>query len=130
MSIIFVGMKTAFYFIFISNPDLFYVFGARRNVLLFKISSPYYLLRDLIFIFGGIHILVFLNWKKIWNSLPTGKLAICYAFIPYIIVMFLLENFDEMRDYIAAIPIIIIPFMVYLTLFSNSFLKLKDSKAG
>jgi hypothetical protein len=123
LSFIFIALKVAFHFLFISNPSEPFWFRAPRNVEIFYKTPPYYLIRDFLLFFGALHLFILLNIKRIWNQMPSGKLFISLTLIPYLIVMFMLHNFDEARDYVVAIPFIIIPFMIYLSTFPNSILK-------
>ncbi len=123
MFLIFFSVKTTTYFLFISNPQDPFWFRFPRNINMLITIKKYYLVRDLLLIYGGLHLFIIFNIKKIWKQYPSEKLLISLTIIPYLVIMFTIHTFEDMRDYIASIPFVVIPFMIYLSTFKNSILK-------
>jgi hypothetical protein len=71
LTIIFVALKIFFHFWLVSNAEDFAVFGAKRNIQLLTISTPYYLTRDFIFIFGSLHLFALINNKNKWKQMQS-----------------------------------------------------------
>lgn len=129
MFIIIVSIKVFLSYIFIANSYPAFRFNYIRNYTYILTSPPYYLIRNLILIFGGIHWFVFFHLKKIWKLMPDERLLISLTIIPFFFAIIILHSIEETRDYIMAIPYVIIPFMIYLSSIIVSPLKLIKSES-
>ncbi len=43
-------------------------------------------------------------------------------------IIFFIHSIEEIRNYIAAMPFVLLPFLIYMSTLKGSFLKLKESK--
>ena len=94
---------------------------------MFYVLPLHIILRDLFFNFGGLHIFViifFLSgaWKKFRSPLLYANLVI----FPYVISVFVNFSIEEIRNYVAIIPFVLIITLLFLSSFDNSFLKPVD----
>ncbi len=119
-------IKYVLYYVFIDNFGVTFRWNYERNYT-FGIEMPISrIMRNVIFIFGGLHLFVLAGIRNaVWKSVPEGKIMINLTFIPYLPLIFLIHSIEEIRNYIAAIPFILIPFLIYISSFKGSILKLK-----
>jgi hypothetical protein len=123
MVIIFVSIKSMLSYIFSANAYPVIRFNYMRNFAYFFTIQPYYLIRNVLLIFGGIHLFILFHLKKIWKQMPDERLVICLTIIPYVVAVILRHTIGEIRDYIAVIPFFIVPFLVFMSTFKNSAIK-------
>jgi L-malate glycosyltransferase len=113
--------------IFEKTQGYFVIFNLYRNLGISSLIPAHIIARDLFLNFGGIHIflLVFLfagNLKRFLRPMLFINLVI----IPYVISVLISFSIEELRNYIAIIPFVLILALVYLSSFPNSFLKPVD----
>jgi hypothetical protein len=127
MTVIFVGVKYTLSQVFINNFGVSFRMNHERNFSVAVDFSDRRLFRNVFLVYGGLHIIVLLGLKSyIWKKLSPEKIAINFTFFPYIFLIFFIHTIDEIRNYIASIPFIIIPFLVYISSMEGSFLRLKE----
>lgn len=98
--------------------------NSMRNLSLFWEHPKHLLLRDLLFNFGGLHfiVLIFLLSGQ-WKKFKGPYLYIHLTIVLFLISMFYTFSIEEMRNYSALIPNIVILSLMFLSTFENSFLK-------
>lgn len=124
MTIIFIGVKKIMEMIFINNPGLSFRFNYVYNTEAFFTMPPHIVVRNVIFTFGGIHFFVlyfFIAGK--WKKFNTKYLYITLALFIHVLIVFLIHTTFEGRNYIAAIPYMLILFFLFLSTQKNSFIE-------
>jgi hypothetical protein len=126
MAIIFIGIKYTLSQVFINNFGVSFRLNHERNFSVAVDFSDRRLFRNIFLVYGGLHVIVLLGLRNpIWSKIPFEKVAINFTFIPYIFLIFFIHTIDEIRNYIASIPFVLIPFLIYMSSIDSSFLKLK-----
>ncbi len=124
MALIYIGYYSLMDRIFKDTAGYFVVFNLYRNLSLFTELKRHIIARDFLLNFGGLHFFVLIfflsgQWKKYRGPLLYINLVI----IPYVISILLSFSIEEMRNYIAVIPFIVVLSLIFLSTFENSFLK-------
>lgn len=111
-------------YIFIGNPGYFVIFNFPRNIGLYYILKPLVIIRDLLLIFGAMHLflLVFLISGK-WRQFRNHLMYINIIIIPFALSVLLFFSIEEIRNYIAIIPFVTILSLIYFSTLENTFLK-------
>ncbi len=107
-----------------SSTGHFLINNFSRNIGLFTEHPAHLLLRDFFFNFGGLHffVLIFLITGA-WKKFKGPYLYIQIMIIPFFISLLVTFSLEEMRNYVAIIPNIIILCLFFLSTFPNSFLR-------
>ncbi len=130
-TIIFAGVMSALYiatyafldYIFPKEGGYFLKNAFLRNLSLFHVLPIHIIVRDLLFVFGGLHFLVaILIFTGFWRRFKGPFLYISFVLVPYVIFIYVYCSIEETRNYIAAIPFILIPALLFLSTLKNSFL--------
>lgn len=131
MVVIYTGVKYILSEVFVNNPGLSFRLNHERNFN-YAFEMPLsHVLRNIFLIFGGMHFFVLAGVNSpIWKKVPMNRIMINFTFFPYLILIFFIHSIDEIRNYIAAIPFIVIPFLIYMSSFNRSFIKLRDFGSG
>ncbi len=124
MSALYIGTYKIMDMYFPSTEGYFVIYNLPRNLSMFYVLAPHIILRDIFFNFGGLHFFVlifFLSgaWKKFRGPLLYVNLVI----VPYVISVFVNFSIEEIRNYVAIIPFVLIVSLLFLSSFDNSFLK-------
>jgi hypothetical protein len=127
MSVMYIGIYKFMDYIFPSTAGYFVILNLPRNLGLIDVLPAHIIIRDLFFNFGGLHIfiLIFLisgTWKRYRSPLLYINLVI----IPYVLSVLINFSIEEIRNYIAIIPFVIILALLFLSTFENSFLRPVD----
>lgn len=124
---IYAGVKFILSEVFVNSPGLSFRLNHIRNF-----ATPFempisHVVRNLILVFGGLHIVLLAGLRNpVWKKIPMGRIMINFTVFPYIFIIFFIHSIEEIRNYIAAIPFILIPFLIYMSTFTNTLLKLRD----
>lgn len=125
--LIIAGIKAILSEVFINNFGLSFRWNHIRNFYLINELPITHTIRNIFLIFGGLHLIVFASIKNpVWKKISGPRSMINMTFIPYVIIIFFIHSIEEARNYITAIPFIIIPFLIYLSSLNGNFLKLKE----
>lgn len=124
MALIYVGYYSLMDRIFKNTEGYFVIFNLYRNLSMFAELKRHIVARDLLLNFGGLHFFVLIfflsgQWRKYRGPLLYVNLVI----IPYVISVVVSFSIEEIRNYIAVIPFIMILSLIFLSTFENSFLK-------
>ena len=124
MAVLFIGYYKLMDYILRGTPGYFTVFNLPRNLGLTTELKPHIIVRDFIFNFGGLHwfVLIFL-FSGLWKKYRSPMLYINLTIVPYVISVLIFFSIEEIRNYIATIPFIMILVLLILSTFENSFLK-------
>lgn len=113
--------------IFASNHGYFIIFNLPRNLELYKELPLHIIGRDALFNFGGLHIfLIVFLFSGVWKRYKGPMLYINLIIIPYVLSVLINFSIEEIRNYIAIIPFIVILALLFLSTFDNPFLKVTD----
>lgn len=101
--------------------------NSARNLNLFWVHPKHLLIRDFLLNFGGLHFIVLIffvtgQWKKFKGPLLYIQIMI----VPFLVTMMYTFSIEEMRNYSAIIPNVIILSLFFLSTFENSFLRPVD----
>ncbi len=124
MTIIFIAVKKMMEIIFINNPGLSFRFNYLYNIEAFSTMPPHIVVRNVFLTFGGMHIFVlyfFISGR--WKQFNTKYLYITLTLFVHVLIVFLIHTTFEGRNYMAAIPYIIILFLLFLSTQKNSFIE-------
>jgi hypothetical protein len=129
MSAIFIAIKYTLSIVFIDNYGVSFRLNHIRNYEhIFEIPL-HRNIRNILLIYGGLHILVIIVIRnKVWQRISFSKLAINLTIIPYILVIYFIHSIEEVRNYIASIPFVLIPFLIFLSTIKRSFLILHEKE--
>ncbi|MCX7877175.1 MAG: hypothetical protein N2510_00880 [Ignavibacteria bacterium] len=124
MTVMYIGIYKFMDMYFTTAQGYFIIYNLPRNLSMFTELPLHIIIRDLVFNFGGLHIFLVLfalsgNWKRYSGPL----LYINLVSLPYIISVLINFSIEEIRNYIVIIPFIVIPALMFLSTFENSFLK-------
>ena len=127
MGIIFIGTIYIINMLLPGREGHIIINNSARNMSLFWVHPKHLLIRDFLFNFGGLHFIVLIlfitgQWKKFKGPLLYIHLMI----IPFLITMMYTFSIEEMRNYSAIIPNIVILCLFFLSTFENSFLRPVD----
>lgn len=126
LGFMYVGIKLILSQVFINNEGPSFRWNYVRNFYYAEYMPIHRIVRNIVLIYGGLHIFVALGLKNpIWKTINKQLIAINLVFFPYVLVIFLIHSIEEIRNYIASIPFIIIPFLIYVSSIEGNFLKLK-----
>jgi hypothetical protein len=125
MTIIFVGTLTILNLMMPSTTGgQILVNNLPRNIELLLTLQKHLLLRDFLFNFGGLYFFVlFFLVTGAWKKFKGPYLYIHLVLIPFMITLMLTFSVEEMRNYSAIIPNILIMSLFLISTFENSFLK-------
>lgn len=127
MAVVYVGVYYVMDRIFPSEEGYFVVFNLYRNLSLVDILPMHIIARDFFFNFGGMHFFILIFFiTTAWHRYISPKMMINLTILPYVFSVFISFSVEEIRNYIAIIPFIIILCLLYLSTFENSFLKPYD----
>jgi hypothetical protein len=100
------------------------IYNLPRNLELLLEHPKHLILRDFLFNFGGLHFFVLLFLiNGTWRKFKGPYLYIHLMIIIFFITLMLTFSVEEMRNYSAIIPNILILSLMFLSTFENSFLK-------
>ena len=123
MSVLYVATYTFLDYIFPRVGGYFIIYNLPRNLSLFHSLPFHIIIRDLLFVFGSMHLLVaLLVFTGLWKKFKGPLLYINLVTIPYVISVYINFSIEEIRNYIAVIPFVIIPALLFLSSLQNSFL--------
>src|SRR4030095_3298255 len=123
---IYTGIKVILSQVFINNEGPTFRWNYGRNFYYAEYMPIHRIVRNIVLIYGGLHIFVALGLKNpIWKKISKDLIAINLVFFPYVLMIFLIHSIEEIRNYIASIPFIVIPFIIYASSIEGTFLKLK-----
>ncbi len=127
--VIYTGVKFVLSEVFVNSPGLSFRLNHIRNYT-YSFEMPGHLvLRNIVLVFGGLHFFVLGSIRnKVWKKIPKERIMINFTIFPYIVIIFFIHSIEEIRNYIAAMPFILIPFLIYMSTLKGSFLKLRESK--
>jgi hypothetical protein len=95
-----------------------------RNLSLFYTLPVHIIVRDLLLIFGSMHFLVAIMLiSGAWKKFRGPFLYINFVLIPYVISVYVYFSIEEIRNYIAIIPFVLIMALMFLSTFDFSILK-------
>jgi hypothetical protein len=124
MVMIYVGVYYTMNRIFSSDEGYFIILNLYRNLSLVDILPMHIIARDFFFNFGGLHFFILIFFiTTAWQRYISPKMMINLTIIPYVFSVFLSFSVEEIRNYIAIIPFVMILCLLYLSTFENSFLK-------
>jgi hypothetical protein len=127
MCLLFSGIIKIMDVYFSSNKGYFVIFNLPRNLGIADIIPVHIIIRDLLFNFGGLHLIILLFiFNGLWKRYKGPMLYINIVMIPYVISVLVNFSIEEIRNYIAIIPFVMITFLLFLSTFQNSFLKPVD----
>jgi len=133
MSIMYIATYKIMEHLFIREGGYFIIYNLPRNLSLFHYLPIHILVRDALLNFGGMHIFLFIFlFSGLWKRFRGRMLYINLVIVPYIVTIWTNFSIEENRNYIAIIPFVVILFLLYLSTYENSFLKVTDkfSEAG
>lgn len=120
------GIKLTLSQVFIDSPSVSFRWNYNRNYEMIFFLPPLHTVRNVLFIFGGLHLIILSGIRNpVWKKISPGRIMINMTIIPYVIIIFFIHSTEEVRNYITAIPFVIIPFLICVSGLENSFLKLK-----
>jgi hypothetical protein len=124
MGVLYFGTYSVMDKLYSGSQGYFVVFNLFRNISLFTTLPLHIILRDLFLDFGCLHLFVIIFfvtglWKRFRSPMMYTNLTI-FVYVPTVLVSFSIE---ELRNYIAIIPFIMIISLLFLSTFENSFLK-------
>lgn len=127
MSVMYVGIYQVMEYLFPLKEGHFIILNLERNLGILNIIPLHIFIRDLLFNFGGMHfiLLVFLI-TGLWKRYKGPMLYVNLIIIPYVISVMASFSIEEIRNYIAIIPYVLITSLLFLSSFENSFLKPVD----
>jgi hypothetical protein len=124
MAVIYIAVYNIMNAVFPSTAGYFVILNFERNLSLTAILPNHIIARDLLFNFGGLHFFFILFFiSGMWKKFRSPLLYLTLTVIPYVISVFISFSIEEMRNYIAIIPFIMITSLIYLSTFENSFIK-------
>jgi hypothetical protein len=127
LTLITVGVKTVLSEVFINNAGASFRWNHIRNFYLVNYLPVTHTIRNIFLIFGGLHLIILASIKNpVWKKVSGPRIMINMTFILYVIIIFFIHSIEEIRNYITAIPFIIIPFLIYLSSLNSSLLVLKE----
>lgn len=129
MIIIYTGVKFVLSEVFVNSPGLSFRLNHIRNFN-YSFEMPVHLLiRNIVLVFGGLHFFVLGSIRNgVWKKIPKERIMINFTILPYIVIIFFIHSIEEIRNYIAAMPFILVPFLIYMSTLKGSFIKLRESK--
>ncbi|MBL8015820.1 MAG: hypothetical protein JNK43_00995 [Ignavibacteria bacterium] len=129
MVAIYAGVKFILSEVFVNSPGLSFRLNHIRNYT-YSFEMPVHLvLRNIVLVFGGLHFFVLGSIRNgVWKRIPKERIMINFTILPYIVIIFFIHSIEEIRNYIAAMPFVLMPFLIYMSTLKGSFLKLKESK--
>lgn len=124
LSVIYLGVYKVMDLYFGSTPGYFVIYNLSRNLGLPGELPIHIIIRNLFFNWGGLHVFLLLfilggAWKRYRGPL----LYINLVSVPYILSVLVNFSIEEIRNYITIIPFILIPSLLFLSAFDNSFLR-------
>lgn len=124
MAVMYIGIYKLMDYIFPSNTGYFIIYNLPRNLSLLSFLPLHIIARDILFNFGGLHIFIIIFLATgLWKRYKGPMLYINLVIIPYVISVFINFSIEEIRNYITIIPFIVMPSLLYLSTFENSFLR-------
>jgi hypothetical protein len=124
MSVMYIGIYQVMEYLFPLKAGHFIIFNLSRNLGILDIIPVHIFIRDLLFNFGGMHfILLIFVVTGLWRRYKGAMLYINLVIIPYVISVMANFSIEEIRNYIAIIPFVLITTLLFLSSFENSFLK-------
>lgn len=127
MCILYLGYYKLMDSIFSTTQGYFVVYNLPRNLNLLSLLPLHIIIRDIVFTFGGLHFFILIFFLSgLWKRFKSPMLLINLTIIPYIISILINFSVEELRNYIAIIPFIVIVALMFLSTFENSFLKPVD----
>lgn len=128
MLAIYISVYLFLNFKYSSNEGYMFSYTLPNNLGVFKNLSVYILLRDILFNFGGLHFfLIIFILSGQWKKFRRPMLYINFIIVFCILIVFILFTVNDIRNYIAAIPFIVVSCLLYLSNFENSFLRPTES---
>lgn len=123
MSVLYVATYKFLDSIFPRSGEYPLIYNLPRNLSLFHSLPVHIIIRDLLFVFGGLHLLVALMiFTGLWKRFKGPYLYVSLVLIPYVISVYIYFNIEETRNYIAVVPFVLIPALLFLSALQNSFL--------
>jgi hypothetical protein len=127
MGVIFIGTIYIINMLLPGREGHIIINNSARNMSLFWVHPKHLLIRDFLFNFGGLHFIVLILFiTGLWKKFKGPLLYIHLMIIPFLITMMYTFSIEEMRNYSAIIPNIVILCLFFLSTFENSFLRPVD----
>jgi hypothetical protein len=127
MSVLYIGIYEVMDYYFPNKEGHFIINNLRRNIGILNIIPLHIFIRDFLFNFGGLHFILFIFLiTGLWKRYKGPMLYINLIVVPYTVSVLFSFSIEEIRNYIAIIPFILISGLLFLSTFENSFLKPVD----
>lgn len=127
MAVVYVATYKILDRVYPSDEGYFVLYNLPRNLSLFHDLPLHIILRDFVLVFGGLHFLVLLLFiTGIWKKYRGPMLYISLVIVPYVVSVFINFSIEEIRNYIAILPFVLMPALLLLASFDNSFLRVTD----
>jgi hypothetical protein len=127
MAVLYIAVYKYLDYIYPSEGGYFVLFNLPRNLTLWHILPLHIIARDAFLNFGALHIFVLLFlFSGAWKKFRGPMLYVNLVIVPYVLSVLINFSIEEIRNYIAVIPFVIIPALLFLSSFNNTFLKLTD----
>ncbi|HAX49043.1 MAG TPA: hypothetical protein PK605_05425 [Ignavibacteria bacterium] len=124
MSALYIGTYKIMDMYFPSTEGYFVIYNLPRNLSMFYVLAPHIILRDIFFNFGGLHFFVLIFFLSgVWKKFRGPLLYVNLVIVPYVVSVFVNFSIEEIRNYVAIIPFVLIVSLLFLSSFDNSFLK-------
>lgn len=127
MSAIYVATYKIMDYVFPKTEGYFIIYNFPRNLNILNLIPLHIFIRDLLLNFGGLHfILMLFLISGLWKQYKGPMLYLNLVIVPYVVSVMINFSIEEIRNYIAIIPFILITSLLFLSTFPNSFLKPVD----
>ena len=124
LSAMYIGVYVFLDFLFPRVDGYFVKVAFSRNLSLFYTLPVHIIVRDLLLIFGAMHFLVAIMLiSGVWKKFRGPFLYINFVLIPYIVSVYIYFSIEEIRNYIAIIPFVLVMALMFLSTFEFSILK-------
>ncbi len=127
MSAMYVGGYKIMDYVFQGSAGYFVMYNLPRNLGIYFELPLHIIARDAFFNFGALHIfLIIFLFSGLWKRYKGPMLYINLVIIPYILSVMVNFSIEEIRNYIAIIPFVVILALLFLSTFQNPFLKVTE----
>ncbi|HEY3251858.1 MAG TPA: hypothetical protein VGK25_12170, partial [Ignavibacteria bacterium] len=125
--VLYIGIYKFMDWVFPATTGYFIIYNLPRNLGIADIVPPHILVRDFFFNFGGLHFFILILFLSgLWRRYKGPMLYINLIIILYVLSVLVNFSIEEIRNYIAIIPFVLITALLFLSTFQNSFLKPTD----
>ena len=127
MSVMYIGTYKIMDYVFQGSAGYFVIYNLPRNLSLFRELSLHIFARDAFFNFGALHVfLIVFLFSGLWKRYRGPMLYINLIIVPYVLSVLVNFSIEEIRNYIAIIPFVVILALLFLSTFENPFLKVTE----